>query len=289
LLNLAAGRFYADATASRGAEVRIIDNTQLLSQTLDSYRKADPGRREDIAGQLAQLFANRGRAYSEADLHVLSWHDYSAAARLEPDSPQRMLDEAIELVELERSDQADALFRKVLNRTPDDVFALRRFAWSRLDQGDYRQAVVLARQAYAAAKKPRQRAYSAVIEVLAARDRAALPAADGTLAATWPYPVAAYLHGAIDADALRAAVTGDSGETQPRLCEALFYLGKFHELREDRALAMRYYNAALNTRVISFFEYGEARRALLRLQAAGGRDTPQTGKSVPDRASDGSL
>ena len=63
-------------------------------------------------------------------------------------------------------------------------------------------------------------------------------------------------------------VTSHQGLTD-RLCEAYFYLGKYHGARGNRGVASNYFKLALSTNVYEYVEHRYARLELERLRSVG--------------------
>jgi lipoprotein NlpI len=57
-----------------------------------------------------------------------------------------------------------------------------------------------------------------------------------------------------------------------RLCEAYFYLGKFHTQRGNSGIASNYFKLALSTNVFDYVEHRYARMELNRLREQASND-----------------
>ncbi|MEF0943865.1 rhomboid family intramembrane serine protease [Rhizobium sp. BR 362] len=80
--------------------------------------------------------------------------------------------------------------------------------------------------------------------------------------AKWPYPVYELFLGQLTPSEVSAkATTGDS------LCEAMFYIGEWHNLRKETDDAREKFSAALSLCPTTFMEYDGAGGELLRLHA----------------------
>jgi lipoprotein NlpI len=73
-----------------------------------------------------------------------------------------------------------------------------------------------------------------------------------------------YLERTTEGELLNTLISGVTSQQQltDRLCEAYFYLGKYHSARGNRGVASNYFKLALSTNV---FEYVEHRYARLEL------------------------
>ena len=84
-----------------------------------------------------------------------------------------------------------------------------------------------------------------------------------------------YLNKTSENELLSSLINGVSSQKEltDRLCEAYFYLGKYHSARGNRGVASNYFKLALSTNV---FEYVEHRYARLELNRLRGKNLDQT-------------
>lgn len=87
----------------------------------------------------------------------------------------------------------------------------------------------------------------------------------------WPKQLMFYMQGQYSENELIAAVREDDSDyaetrTDHRLCQALYYVGEAHWARGNPELALDYFTAAVNIKVIHFDEHGLALAEIARLR-----------------------
>jgi lipoprotein NlpI len=147
-----------------------------------------------------------------------------------------------------------------------------------LDFVEERWADAVARFRYVAASDPdrQQAAYGQLMFWLAqARAGVAHPSyVERTPGEGWPQPLLLYLRGEYtEAELLTPVKAGDDADnsqpntsTDERLCEALYYVGQAYWARGERKVALDYFTAVVNLRVIYFLEHGLALAEIAKLR-----------------------
>src|SRR5262245_34891774 len=252
---------------------------------------------------LAMTFNNRGNAYQSKSEYQRAIQDYDEAIRLDPDSAlaynnrgsafQHMgnydraiqdYDQAIRLDGTspltfnnrgrvhhlkEDYDQAIKDYGQAIDIDPDYPLAFYNRGLARFDQGYYIAAVPdFVRAVQLDPAKPYR-----VIALYMAKARAGDPDKEMLAASAaqpkldqWPGPVVNLLLGkATPQGVLTAAQDPDPQIQRERQCEAYFYIGEYLLIHDQKAEAMRMFQAAAATGVTSLFEYSSAKAELRHL------------------------
>jgi tetratricopeptide (TPR) repeat protein len=160
---------------------------------------------------------------------------------------------------------ARAAVHEGLALSPRGVY-LNRVAGS-IDFIEQRWANAVSRFRYvAASEKDRERAAFAQLMYWLAQMRAGVPKPEFVArrhTEDWPKPLMLYMQGQYTEIELITAireVDSDYGEvrTDQRLCQALYYVGEAHWARGNPGVALDYFTAAVNVRVVHFDEHGMA-------------------------------
>jgi lipoprotein NlpI len=83
-----------------------------------------------------------------------------------------------------------------------------------------------------------------------------------------------YLERTTEGELLNTLIGGVTSQQQltDRLCEAYFYLGKYHSARGNRGVASNYFKLALSTNVFEYVEHRYARLELNLLRDEANKD-----------------
>jgi lipoprotein NlpI len=195
--------------------------------------------------------------------------DYDQAIRLNPSSALAYNNRGRANHLKEDYAQAISDYGAAINLDPDYPLAFYNRGLARFDQGLYIAAVPdFVRAVQLDPAKP----YRVIALYLAkARggdpDREMLAASAAQLDLTpWPGPVVnLYLDKATPQAVIDAARDPDPHVQQERLCEAYFYIGEYLLIASQKAEALRMFQAAVATNVISLFEYASAKAELRHL------------------------
>lgn len=230
-------------------------------------------RAELTEAQSAQLFYDRGVMYDSVGLRSLARLDFMRALRLKPDMPDAYNFLGIHYTLVGNFDQAYEAFDSALELAPDYDYAYlnRAIAFyyaGRFDlaQPDFEQFLQL---------KPndpyrvlwRYIGFSAV-----APDTAKLALNTHLLALApddWATNLVRFYASELSEQALLTSILTDlTGPKQlaERLCEAYFYLAKWHQAKGNQAQALVYYHKTLATNVYEFVEHRYARMEIAKLR-----------------------
>jgi tetratricopeptide (TPR) repeat protein len=168
---------------------------------------------------------------------------------------------------------AHAAVQQALAISPRGVY-LNRVAGN-IDFIEQRWANAVSRFRYvSASEKDRERAAYAQLMYWLAQMRAGVPKPEFVArrhTEDWPKPLMFYMQGQYSEIELITAVgevDSDYGEvrTDQRLCQALYYVGEAHWARGNPDLALDYFTAAVNIRVVHLDEHGMALAEIARLR-----------------------
>ncbi|MGO4893429.1 lipoprotein NlpI [Flavobacterium sp. W21_SRS_FM6] len=217
----------------------------------------------------AQLLQQRGMLYDSVGLAGLAQYDFNQAIQLKPDLAEAYNALGVHYTQQMEFIQAYEAFDATLdiNPTYDFAFLNRGIA---LYYGGRPDLAVQDLNAFYA--KDESDPYRALWNYLAASEldaNAAITALEtarnGLDNDNWATRlVDLYLDRVTENQLLNALIQGVTSQQQltDRLCEAYFYLGKYHAARGHRGVASNYFKLALSTNV---FEYVEHRYARLEL------------------------
>ncbi len=219
--------------------------------------------------QRAQLLNQRGTLYDSVGLSGLAQYDFNQAIRLKPDLAEAYNSLGVHYTQQMNFIQAYEAFDATLDINPDMEFAFLNRGIALYYGGRPDLAVRDFSEFY---NKNASDPYRALWNYLASSEidkpQALIELAqqrknlDETNWAT--QLVDLYLEKITENQLLSSLVSGVTSQQQltDRLCEAYFYLGKYHSARDNKGIASNYFKLALSTNV---FEYVEHRYARLEL------------------------
>lgn len=219
--------------------------------------------------QRAQLLHQRGTLYDSVGLSGLAQYDFNHAIRLKPDLAAAYNSMGVHYTQQMDFIQAYEAFDASLDINPDMEFAFLNRGIALYYGGRPDLAV---RDFGTFHDKNASDPYRALWRYLASSE---IDKAQAMLELTeqrknldpknWAIQlVDLYLETTTESALLNALIRGVTSQQQltDRLCEAYFYLGKYHAARGNKGVASNYFKLALSTNV---FEYVEHRYARLEL------------------------
>jgi lipoprotein NlpI len=232
--------------------------------------------------QRAELLHQRGTLYDSVGLAGLAQYDYNQAIRLKPDLAAAYNSIGVHYTQQMDFIQAYEAFDATLDINPDLEFAFLNRGIA-LYYGGRPDLALLDFSAFY--EKDSADPYRALWRYLAA-SKIDQPLALQDLGElrknldknNWATQLVDLYLGRTDENKLLAAlISGVTSQSQltDRLCEAYFYLGKYHAERGNGGVASNYFKLALSTNV---FEYVEHRYARLELDLL--RDKAKKAKAV---------
>lgn len=219
--------------------------------------------------QRAQLLHQRGTLYDSVGLSGLAQYDFNQAIRLKPDLAEAYNSMGVHYTQQMDFIQAYEAFDATLDINPEMEFAFLNRGIALYYGGRPDLAV---RDFGTFYNKNASDPYRALWSYLASSEidkpKALIELAqqrknlDDTNWAT--QLVDLYLDKTTESELLNSLISGVTSQQQltDRLCEAYFYLGKYHSARGNTGIASNYFKLALSTNV---FEYVEHRYARLEL------------------------
>ncbi|NMH58559.1 lipoprotein NlpI [Alteromonas ponticola] len=220
----------------------------------------------------AELFYQRGMLYDSVGLGGLAQFDYSQALVLKPDMAEAYNSIGIHYIQQMDFIQAYEAFDSTLDINPNYDFAFLNRGIALYYGGRSDLAVKDLNRFLAIDESDPFRAlwtYFAAAEVDTEQGRIKLTSMREKLDAShWATKlVDLFLGDLSEQQVLAALVEGISSQKEltDRLCEAYFYLGKFHTQQGNRGIAANYFKLALSTNVFDYVEHRYARLELVRL------------------------
>ncbi|MFT6777965.1 MAG: lipoprotein NlpI [Paraglaciecola sp.] len=219
--------------------------------------------------QRAQLLHQRGTLYDSVGLSGLAQYDFNHAIRLKPDLAEAYNSIGVHYTQQLNFIQAYEAFDATLDIDPDMEFAFLNRGIALYYGGRPDLAVRDFGEFY---NKNASDPYRALWSYLASSEidkpQAMIELAEQRKSLdekNWATQlVDLYLGNTTENELLNTLIGGVTSQQQltDRLCEAYFYLGKYHSARGNRGIASNYFKLALSTNV---FEYVEHRYARLEL------------------------
>lgn len=217
----------------------------------------------------AQLLNQRGMLYDSVGLSGLAQYDFNQALQLKPDLAEAYNSVGVHLTQQMEFIQAYEAFDATLDINPDFDFAFLNRGIALYYGGRPDLAVQDFDVFYS---KDESDPYRAIWTFLAASEIDKIKAKKDLQSVRSQLSEESWATGLVDLylgeisenQLLSALINGVTSQQQltDRLCEAYFYLGKYHAARNERGIASNYFKLALSTNV---FEYVEHRYARLEL------------------------
>ncbi|NVK56015.1 MAG: lipoprotein NlpI [Alteromonadaceae bacterium] len=227
----------------------------------------------------AQLHFQRGMLYDSVGLGGLAQFDYNRAISLKPDMAEAHNSLGVHMVQQEKFSQAYEAFDSTLDIDPEYDFAFLNRGIALYYGGRPDLAITdLAAFADRAPEDPfrvlwayfaeRELSSESAIANMAER-REALPESHWATIL-----VDLFLGIKNESQLLNMLLSGVKSEKEltDRLCEAYFYLGKYHEEKQQPGIASNYFKFTLSTNVFEYVEHRYARLELQRLRQASAKD-----------------
>lgn len=221
----------------------------------------------------AQLHFQRGMLYDSVGLSGLAQYDFNRAINFKPDMAEAYNSLGVHMVQQEQFGSAYEAFDSTLDIDPSYDFAFLNRGIALYYGGRPDLAVNdLSTFAQKAPTDPFRALWSYFAERELSEEEAVANLAkrhEQLLASHWATQlVELFLGTKTEKHILDALLKGVTSEKQltDRLCEAYFYLGKFHVKRNQPGVASNYFKFALSTNVYEYVEYRYARLELQRLR-----------------------
>jgi lipoprotein NlpI len=217
----------------------------------------------------AQLLQQRGMLYDSVGLSGLAQYDFNQAIQLKPDLAEAYNALGVHYTQQMEFIQAYEAFDATLDINPDYDFAFLNRGIALYYGGRPDLAIQDLSAFYAKDETDPYRAlwsYLAASQIDPAAALKSLEKARNVLDNdNWATRmVDLYLDRVTENQLLSGLIQGVVSQQQltDRLCEAYFYLGKYHAARGNRGVASNYFKLALSTNVFEYVEYRYARLEL---------------------------
>lgn len=231
----------------------------------------------------AELLYQRGMLYDQAGLPGLALYDFNSAIKLKPNMAEAYNSRGIHFTQQMEFIQAYEQFDSTLDINPEYDFAFLNRGIALYYGGRPDLAVTDLGTFYAKDESDPYRAlwsYIALSAVDVERAQAELRSNLGKLDKdNWATKIVElYLEDIGEAELLNALVVGVENQQQltDRLCEAYFYLGKYHNAKGKNGIASNYFKLALSTNVYDYVEHRYARLELDIMREQAYRNRPAT-------------
>ena len=229
----------------------------------------------------AQLLHQRGMLYDSVGLAGLAQYDFNQALQLKPDLAEAYNSIGVHYTQQMDFMQAYEAFDATLDINPDYDFAFLNRGIALYYGGRPDLAVQDLGTFYT---KDSSDPYRALWTYLAASEIDKEQATKDLVLArqqldseNWATNmVDLYLDKITEGTLLRALISGVTSQQEltDRLCEAYFYLGKYHSARGERGIASNYFKLALSTNVFEYIEHRYARLELNILRENANKTEP---------------
>ena len=230
--------------------------------------------------QRAQLLHQRGTLYDSMGLSGLAQYDFSQAINLKPDLAEAYNSIGVHYTQKMDFIKAYEAFDATLDINPDIEFAFLNRGIALYYGGRPDLAVQDFSTFY---NKNASDPYRALWSYLASSE-IDKPKAMIELAQhrknldenNWATQlVDLYLEKTTESELLNSLISGVTSQQQltDRLCEAYFYLGKYHSARDNMGVASNYFKLALSTNVFEYVEHRYARLELNLLREEANKST----------------
>lgn len=232
-------------------------------------------QRELTNTEKAELYYQRGLLYDSVGLGSLAQFDYSSAIDLKPDMAEAYNSLGVHHIQKSEFDRAYEAFDSTLDINPEYDYALLNRGIALYYGG--RAHLAVDDLSSFVSKKPSDPFrviwdYFARYDVDPAQAQVTLAQHQEQIDENhWANSlIALFLGNTTEGQVLSDLVVGIQNQKQltDRLCEAYFYLGKYHQRLGNYGKALSYFKLALSTNVFEYVEHRYARLELARVREA---------------------
>jgi lipoprotein NlpI len=221
----------------------------------------------------AELLFQRGMLYDSVGLSGLARYDFMQALELKPDMAEAHNSIGIHQIEEMDFIMAYESFDSTLDINPDYDFAILNRGIALYYGGRVELALTDLNRFYEKDKQdPYRVLWSFIVEQKVDRNRALTSLAVHRKELddkNWATSIVDFYLGKVDETAVIADLVDDvksQKQLNDRLCEAYFYLGKYHSDLGNKVKAANYFKLSLSTNVFEYVEYRFSRVELARLR-----------------------
>jgi lipoprotein NlpI len=228
----------------------------------------------------AELLFQRGMLYDSVGLSGLARYDFIQALQLKPDMAEAHNSIGIHYIQQMDFIMAYESFDSTLDINPDYDFAILNRGIALYYGGRAELALSDMNRFYEKDKHdPYRVLWSFIVEQNVDREKALANLAIHRKELddeNWATSIVDFYLGSVDETAVIADLVDDvksQKQLNDRLCEAYFYLGKYHSDLGNKIKAANYFKLSLSTNVFEYVEYRFSRVELARLREKRKEDT----------------
>lgn len=228
----------------------------------------------------AELLFQRGMLYDSVGLSGLARYDFIQALQLKPDMAEAHNSIGIHYIQQMDFIMAYESFDSTLDINPDYDFAILNRGIALYYGGRAELALSDLNRFYEKDKHdPYRVLWSFIVEQNVDREKALANLAIHRIVLddeNWATSIVDFYLGRVDETAVIADLVDDvksQKQLNDRLCEAYFYLGKYHSDLGNKIKAANYFKLSLSTNVFEYVEYRFSRVELSRLREKRKEDT----------------
>jgi lipoprotein NlpI len=228
----------------------------------------------------AELLFQRGMLYDSVGLSGLARYDFIQALQLKPDMAEAHNSIGIHYIQQMDFIMAYESFDSTLDINPDYDFAILNRGIALYYGGRAELALSDMNRFYEKDKHdPYRVLWSFIVEQNVDREKALANLAIHRKELddeNWATSIVDFYLGRVDETAVIADLVDDvksQKQLNDRLCEAYFYLGKYHSDLGNKIKAANYFKLSLSTNVFEYVEYRFSRVELARLREKRKEDT----------------
>ncbi|MFT6330000.1 MAG: lipoprotein NlpI [Bermanella sp.] len=228
----------------------------------------------------AELLFQRGMLYDSVGLSGLARYDFIQALQLKPDMAEAHNSIGIHYIQQMDFIMAYESFDSTLDINPDYDFAILNRGIALYYGGRAELALSDLNRFYEKDKHdPYRVLWSFIVEQNVDREKALANLAIHRKELddeNWATSIVDFYLGRVDETAVIADLVDDvksQKQLNDRLCEAYFYLGKYHSDLGNKIKAANYFKLSLSTNVFEYVEYRFSRVELARLREKRKEDT----------------
>ena len=221
---------------------------------------------------MAELFYQRGVLYDSMGLNLLARQDYAQALQMKPNMPEAHNSIGIHYISQMDFSKAYESFDSAIDINPEYDFAFLNRGIALYYGGRPELAIEDLNTFYEKElTDPYRVLWSYLIEQEIDQNSALANLAKRRLSLSndnWASSIVDFYLGKVDESAVIAKLVEDvksQVQLNDRLCEAYFYLGKYHSNRGNRVNASNYFKLSLSTNVYEYVEHRYSRIELARL------------------------
>jgi len=231
----------------------------------------------------AELLFQRGMLYDSVGLSGLARYDFIQALQLKPDMAEAHNSIGIHYIQQMDFIMAYESFDSTLDINPDYDFAILNRGIALYYGGRAELAISDLNRFYEKDKHdPYRVLWSFIVEQNVDREKALANLAihrKELYDENWATSIVDFYLGEVDETAVIADLVDDvksQKQLNDRLCEAYFYLGKYHSDLGNKIKAANYFKLSLSTNVFEYVEYRFSRVELARLREKKKEDTTES-------------